>query len=94
MEWNFLSEINRPVDTIIRATRVCFFKRFRSFNTVSVSTASQRTLKLLGVKVGGLKKKSAPLAIPADLFAHSARVRTWARSNHFQSLTAGNFEAL
>ena len=31
---------------------------------------------------------------PTHVQSHSARVRTQARSNHFQSLTASNFEAL
>ena len=37
----------------------CFFKRFRSFNVENVGSVGQRAAKLLAVKVGGLKKKSA-----------------------------------
>ena len=63
-------------------------------------------LKIWGLLVKGLKsyqlsklevsRKSLPLwpFQPICVQAHSARVRTRARSNHFQSLTAGNFEAL
>ena len=38
---------------------VYFFERFRSFNAVNIESVDQRTSKLLAVKVGGLKKKSA-----------------------------------
>ena len=48
---------------------LCFEKGFRSFNTSNMGSVGQRTLKLLGVKVGVLKKKSAPLAISAELRA-------------------------
>ena len=34
-----------------------------------MESVGQRAAKLLAVKVGGLKKKSAALAIPADLCA-------------------------
>ena len=34
-----------------------------------MGSVGQRALKLLAVKVGGLKKKSAASAIPADLCA-------------------------
>ena len=52
----------------------------------------QRAAKLLAVKVGGLKKKSAGRPRPHS--NQSARVRTPAPSNHSQSLMAGNFAAL
>ena len=42
---------------------------FRSFIALNLRSISQRTLKLLAVKLRGLKKKSATLAIPADLCA-------------------------
>ena len=38
---------------------VCFFKRFRSFNAENLKSLSERAAKLLAVKVGGIKKKSA-----------------------------------
>ena len=71
---------------------VCFFKRFRCLNAENLGSVGQRAAKLLAVKVGGLKKKSAGRPRP-----HSnqlARVRTRAKSNHSQSLMAGNFAAL
>ena len=63
-------------------------------------------LKIWGLLVKGLQsyqlsklefsRKSLPLRPfhPNCVQSHSARVRTRARSKHFQSLTAGNFEAL
>ena len=44
---------------------MCFFKRFRSFNAKNLGSVGQRAAKLLAVKVGGLKKKSAALAFTA-----------------------------
>ena len=38
---------------------VYLFKRFRSFIAENLESVSQRAAKLLAVKVGGLKKKSA-----------------------------------
>ena len=46
---------------------VCFFKRFRSFNAKNLRSVGQRAAKLLAFKVGLLKKKSAALAIPAEV---------------------------
>ena len=46
-----------------------FGKGFRSFHTDNIGSVGQRTSKLLAVKVGVLKKKSAALAIPAELCA-------------------------
>ena len=71
---------------------VCFFKRFRSFNAKNLGSAGQRAAKLLAVKVGGLKKKSASRPRPqsASLPGFDSR----SRSNHSQSLMAGNFAAL
>ena len=56
-----------------------------------MSSVGQRAAKLLAVNVGGLKKKSANQPQPHT--NQSARVRTWAKSNHSQSLMAGNFAA-
>ena len=53
---------------------------------------SQRAAKLLAVNVRGLKKKSA--IRPRPHLSQSARVRTRAKSNHSQSLMAGNFAVL
>ena len=44
-------------------------KGFRSFDDKNLGSVVQRALKLLAVKVGVLKKKSAPSAIPAELCA-------------------------
>ena len=57
-----------------------------------MSSVGQRAAKLLAVNVGGIKKKSANRPRPHT--KQSARVRTLARSNHSQSLMAGNFAAL
>ena len=38
---------------------VCFFKKFRPFNAENLGSVGQRAAKLLAVKVGVLKKKSA-----------------------------------
>ena len=45
--------------------------------------------KLLAVKVGGLKKKSASRPRPQS--ASLPGFESWSRSNHSQSLMAGNF---
>ena len=71
---------------------VCFFKRFRSFNAENLVSVDQRATNLLAVKVGGLKKKSA--ALPRSFSNQSARILDCPRSNHSQSLMAGNFAAL
>ena len=52
----------------------------------------QRAAKLLGFKVGGLKKKSAVRPRPHS--NQSARVRLRRVSNLSQSLTDSNFAAL
>ena len=68
---------------------------FRFFNAENFGSVGQRTAKLLAVKVGVLKKKSAALAIPPELCASaSARVRVCPGSNHSQILKAGTFAAL
>ena len=71
---------------------VCFFKRFRSFIANNLGSVDQRAAKLLAVKVGGLKKKSAGQPRPHS--NQSARVRFRSRSNHSQSLMASNFATL
>ena len=55
-------------------------------------SVGQRASKLLAVKVGGLKKKSA--ARPGPHSNQSAEIRDRPGSNHSQSLIAGNFAAL
>ena len=55
-------------------------------------SVGQRALKLLDVKVGGLKKKYAIWPRPHS--NQSARIREHPGSNHSKSLMAGNFEAL
>ena len=42
---------------------------FRSFNAENFGSVGQRATKLLAVKFGVLKKKSAALAIPAEVCA-------------------------
>ena len=44
-------------------------KRFRSFNPENFESVGQRAAKLLAVKVGVLKKKSAASAIPPKVCA-------------------------
>ena len=46
-----------------------FEKGFRSFHTGSMESIGQRATKLPALKVGGLKKKSAASAIPANTCA-------------------------
>ena len=46
-----------------------FFKKFRSFFAKNLRSVGQRATKLLAVKVGGLKKKSADSAIIAEACA-------------------------
>ena len=48
-----------------------FFKRFRSFNVENLGSVDQRAAKLLAVKVGVLKKKSAASAIPPKVCARA-----------------------
>ena len=68
-----------------------FFKRFRSFNAENLGSVGQRAAKLPAVNVGGLKKKSASRPRPqsASLLGFDSR----SRSNHSESLMAGNFAA-
>ena len=44
-------------------------KGFRSLNAKNIGSLGQRAAKLLAFKVGVLKKKSAALAIPAEVCA-------------------------
>ena len=69
-----------------------FKKAFRSFNTENLGSVGQRAAKLLAVKVGGLKKNSASQPQPQSVSLPGFEPR--ARSNHSQSLMAGNFAAL
>ena len=46
-----------------------FEKMFRSFDAKNFGSVGQRTAKLLAVKVGLFKKKSAASAIPAKVCA-------------------------
>ena len=45
------------------------FKKFRSFIAENLESVGQRAAKLLAVKVGVFKKKSATLAILAEVCA-------------------------
>ena len=71
---------------------IYFLKRFKSFNTVNMGSVGQRASKLLAVKFGGLKKKSA--IWPRPLSNQSAGFRQRPGSNLSQSLTDSNFAAL
>ena len=53
----------------IVASILIFGILLKEFDTIDLGSFGQRALKLLAVKVGGLKKKSATLAIPAKLCA-------------------------
>ena len=44
-----------------------FERRFRCFNVGNLESVGQTAAKSLAVKVGGLKKKSAALAIKAEV---------------------------
>ena len=70
---------------------VCFFKRFRCLNAENLGSVGQRAAKLLAVKVGGLKKKSAGQPRPQS--ASLLGFDSWSRSNHSESLMAANFAA-
>ena len=48
---------------------MCFFKRFRCLSAKNLGSVDQRAAKLLAVKVGVLKKKSAASAISAEVCA-------------------------
>ena len=48
---------------------IYFKKLFKYFNTSNIGSVGQRASKLLAVKVGVLKKKSATLAIPPKVCA-------------------------
>ena len=50
-------------------TYAIFWKGVLTFHTDNKGSVDQRALKLLAVKVGILMKKSAALAIPAELCA-------------------------
>ena len=71
---------------------VCFFKRFRCLNAKNLGSVGQRAAKLLAVKVGGLKKKSAGRPWPQS--ASLLRFDSRSRSNHSESLMAGNLVTL
>ena len=71
---------------------VYFLKRFRSLNAENLGSVDLRASKLLTIKVGGLKKKSAFQPRPPS--NRSARVHDHLGSNHSQSLKAGKFAAL
>ena len=84
----------KPILKILLASRTFYTveKGFRSFNAENLGFVGQRASKLLAVKVGGHKKKSADW--PRPLSNQSARIRVVPGSNHSQSVMAGNFAAL
>ena len=63
-EQNVSLKFCQPLELLIY-----FGKGFRSFHTSNIGLVGQRAAKLLAVKVGALKKKSAALAIPAEVCA-------------------------
>ena len=71
---------------------VCSLKRVRSLNAENLGSVDKRASKLLTIKVGGLKKKSAFQPRPPS--NRSARVHDHQGSNHSPSLMAGKFAAL
>ena len=71
---------------------VYLFEMFRSFFAENLESVGQRASKLLAVKVGGLKKKSA--LRPKCVQARLARPRLCLGSNHSQTLSNSNFAAL
>ena len=83
---------NHPKMLLASWFLVYFLKRFRTLNAENLGSVSQRAAKLLAVKIGGLKKKSASRPRPqlASLPGFDSR----SRSNHSQSLLAGNFAAI
>ena len=68
------------------------FLKGRSFNAKNLRSIDQRALKLIAVKVGGLKKKSA--AQPRPHSNRLAHIRDGPGSNHSQSLMASIFAVL
>ena len=55
-----------------------FFKRFRSLNAENLRSVGQRAAKLLAVKVGGLKKKSAAAPLkPIGLHSRTLGVKSF-----------------
>ena len=57
----------------------------------NLGSVGQKATKLLAVKFGGLKKKSASRPQPQS--ASVPGFDAWTVSNHSQSLMAGNFAA-
>ena len=68
------------------------FKILQTFWNLNFESVGKRAAKLLAVKVGVFKKKS-PFQ-PKCAQVHSAWVRANTGSNHTQSLTGSNFDAL
>ena len=66
----------------------CFKKGFRSFNTENLGSVGQRASKLPAVKVGGYKKKSAPLE-PVGPDSRSPRVKSFSKFDGW--LVSGQF---
>ena len=69
-EWGHFDRA-RPILKILLAfwTFGTVEKRLRSFNSENLGSVGQRVLKLLAVKVGVLKKKSAASAIQSEMCA-------------------------
>ena len=69
-----------------------FGKRIKSFYAKKMGSVGRRALKLIALKVEGLKKKFANL--PRPYSNHSAQIWLHPGSNHSQTLTAKNLKAL
>ena len=93
LKWGHFDRAKPTLKIMLVSWTSCrILKGFRLSNAENLESVGQRATKLLAVKVGGLKKKSAGRPRPHS--NQSARVRTPAPSNHSQSLMAGNFAGL
>ena len=90
MKWGHFDRVNSTFKMLLFSWNFdTVFKKIRSFDAENLGSVDLRAAKLLAVKVGDLKKKSASQPLPHP--NQSAWVRCPARSNHSQSLMAGNF---
>ena len=89
-EQNIFLKCCQPFELLIH-----LWKGLSSFHICNKGSLGQGAAKLLGIKDGGFKRKSAALAITAEVCASvSAPVRVGPDSNHSQSLKDSIFTAL
>ena len=70
MKWGHFDRVNSTFKMLLSSWNFeTVFKKIRSFDAENLGSVGQRAAKLLAVKVGGLKKKSAASAIPPELCA-------------------------